>query len=58
MITHEEVFYGGDIDEQIQLFLKRLTNSYINFGCPTHLIELNMPKVAEGLGVLATFHGI
>ena len=40
-----------EVSAQIESFLVRLIVLYQMFGCPTHIIEVNVPKVAHGLGV-------
>lgn len=41
--------------ERIEDFLEQLARCYQSYGCPTHAIEINMAKVAKGLGLDANF---
>lgn len=41
--------------EEIESFLIQLSTCYQSYGCPTHIIEMTMIKVAKGLGVDAQF---
>eukprot|EP00158_Paraphelidium_tribonemae_P004133 Partr_v1_DN26591_c0_g1_i1_m3439 putative pheromone-regulated membrane protein len=46
---------GDDMIYRTQNFLMRLSACYQLYGCPVHIIEVNMPKVASGLGLAADF---
>lgn len=41
--------------EDIEAFLHQVALCYQSYGCPTHTIEMNMSKVAKGLGITANF---
>lgn len=41
--------------KDIESFLSQVALCYQSYGCPTHTIELNMVKVAKGLGINAQF---
>ena len=41
--------------EDIEAFLHQVALCYQSYGCPTHTIEMNMSKVAKGLGITAQF---
>lgn len=43
------------IHQKIEEFLSRLCILYHLYGCPTHVIEVTMPRVAKGLGIIADF---
>jgi hypothetical protein len=44
-----------EMAQQIEEFLMELSSCYQVYGCPTHVIEVNMPKVAKGLGMEVDF---
>jgi uncharacterized membrane protein YjjP (DUF1212 family) len=43
------------LEGEIEQFLTELCSSYQQFGCPTHTNEVNMKRVARGLGIDADF---
>jgi hypothetical protein len=43
--------------DKIETFLTQLSTCYQLYGCPTHIIEVNMVKVAKGLGLDVDFVG-
>ena len=41
--------------QEIEDFVSKLSTLYQLYGCPTHVIEINMPGVAKGLGAQMDF---
>eukprot|EP01032_Pedospumella_encystans_P016115 gene16115-18399_t len=39
--------------EEVESFIVQVAKCYQGYGCPTHTVEVNLVKVAEGLGVKA-----
>ncbi|KAI3651489.1 hypothetical protein MP228_003661 [Amoeboaphelidium protococcarum] len=53
--VHSNNVQTHELSEQIEQFLINLSVCYQLYGCPTHIIEINMAKVARGLGMEVDF---
>lgn len=49
--------FPEELRKKIEKFLIECACLYNSYGCPQHIIEVNMPKVAKGLGVECDFAG-
>jgi hypothetical protein len=53
--VHEVLENQGDLPMQlirnIKAFIIHLTTHYNQYGCPVHVLEYAMPRVASGLGL-------